>query len=322
MLKKALVIGINNYSSHPLTGAVNDAQVISKLLQVNANDTTNFEVTTLYDVGSKSELLSKISNFFDVSADMAILYFAGHGYVNELGGFLVTPDHKRYDEGVDMSYILGLANDSDIRSKVIILDCCKSGSFGNPPKTGSITPINTGTTILTSSREDEPSKEINGHGVFTNLLIEGLKGGAADVRGQISPGGLYAYIDQALGVHEQRPVFKTNVTEFVELRTVIPQVPLSTLRKLTEYFHSPADSLQLDPSFEDTNSDDVEHDVIEPYAIQENVTIFKNLQKLEGVGLVVPVGEEHMYFAAMRSKTCKLTSLGHHYWRLVRESRI
>ena len=311
MLKKALVIGINNYPSHPLKGAVNDARIISELLQVNGNDTTNFEVTTLYDVGSKSELLARISNFFDVSADMGLLYFAGHGYVNELGGFLVTSDHKRYDEGVDMNYILGLANDSDIRNKVIILDCCKSGSFGN-----------TGTTILTSSREDEPSKEINGHGVFTNLLIEGLKGGAADVRGQISPGGLYAYIDQALGAHEQRPVFKTNVTEFVELRSVMPQVPLSTLRKLTEYFHSPSDSFQLDPSFEDTNSNDVEHEIIEPYANPENVATFKNLQKLEGVGLIVPVGEEHMYFAAMRSKTCELTSLGHHYWRLVRESRI
>ncbi len=321
-MKKELVIGINNYQRHTLKGAVNDAKIISELLQVNGNETTNFEVTTLYDVGTKSELLTKISDFFNVSADMSVLYFAGHGYVNALGGFLVTPDHKRYDEGIDMNYILGLANNSDIRNKVVIIDCCKSGSFGNLPNTGSITPINTGTTILTSSREDEPSKEINGHGVFTNLLIEGLKGGAADVRGQISPGGLYAYIDQALGAHEQRPVFKTNVTEFVELRSVIPQVPLSTLRKLTEYFNSPSDSFQLDPSFEDTNSTDVEHEVIEPHANLENVATFKNLQKLEGVGLIVPVDEEHMYFAAMRSKTCKLTSLGHHYWRLVNESRI
>jgi uncharacterized caspase-like protein len=321
-MEKALVIGINNYPSHPLKGAVNDAKIISELLQVNGNDTTNFEVTTLYNVGTKSELLTEISNFFDISADVALLYFAGHGYVNELGGFLVTPDHKRYDEGIDMNYILKLANNSKIRNKVIILDCCKSGNFAEPVEDGSITHIKTGTSILTSSREDEPSKEINGHGVFTNLLIEGLKGGAADVRGHISPGGLYAYIDQALGTHEQRPVFKTNVTEFIKLRSVISQVPLSTLRKLTEYFHSPSDSLQLDPSFEDTNSNDVDHKVIQPYANPENVAIFKNLQKLEGVGLIVPIGEEHMYFAAMHSKTCKLTSLGHHYWRLVSEKRI
>ncbi|MDH2208417.1 MULTISPECIES: caspase family protein [Empedobacter] len=322
MKKKALVIGINEYSSHPLKGAVNDAKIISELLKVNGNDETNFEVKTIFDVQSKSELLTAISDFYEVKADMDILYFAGHGYVNELGGFIVTPDHKRYDEGISMDHILSLANVSETRNKVIILDCCKSGSFAVPNKSGSITPISSGISILTSSREDEPSKEINGHGVFTNLLIEGLKGGAADIRGHISPGGLYAYIDQALGAHEQRPVFKTNVTEFVKLRSVIPQIPLSVIRTLTEYFHSTSDNFQLDPSFEFTNSNDVSHEVKEPYAKAENIKIFKNLQKLESVGLIIPEGEEHMYFAAMNSKKCKLTSLGHHYWRLVREGKI
>lgn len=321
-MKKALVIGINDYPTAPLTGAVNDAKIISELLKVNGNDTTNFEVNTVYNATDKSQLLTEISSFFNVSADMALLYFAGHGFVNELGGFIVTPDHKHYDEGIAMHNILNLANRSKIRNKVIILDCCKSGIFGTATENGSVIEIKTGTTILTSTRENEPAKEINGHGVFTNLLIEGLKGGAADIRGHISPGGLYAYIDQALGAHEQRPVFKTNVTEFVELRSIVPQVPLSILRKLTEYFHAPEDSLQLNPSFEDTNSTEVTHDVIEPYAKAENVSIFKNLQKFESVGLIVPVDEEHMYYAAMRSKTCKLTSLGHHYWRLVREGRI
>ena len=173
-MKKALIIGINNYPTHPLKGAINDAKIISELLKVNGNDTTNFEVVTLYDVGTKSELLTEISKFFDVNADMGLLYFAGHGYVNELGGFLVTPDHKRYDEGIDMNYILNLANSSEMRNKVIILDCCKSGSFAIPAENGSVTHIKTGISILTSSREDEPSKEINGHGVFTNLLIEGF----------------------------------------------------------------------------------------------------------------------------------------------------
>ncbi len=321
-MRKALVIGINNYPTHPLKGAVNDANCISELLKVNGNDSTNFQVKTICDVSTKSELLTEIASFFDVNADMALLYFAGHGYVNELGGFIVTPDHKRYDEGIAMDHILSLANNSKIRNKVIILDCCKSGSFAVPTGSGSITPINTGISILTACREDEPAKEINGHGVFTNLLIEGLKGGAADIRGHISPGGLYAYIDQALGAHEQRPVFKTNVTEFVELRSIIPQVSLNTLRKLTTYFNSPSDGLQLDPSFEYTNTTEVEHDVIKPFADEENVLIFKDLQKLESVGLIIPVDEEHMYYAAMRSKTCKLTSLGHHYWRLVREGKI
>ena len=50
--------------------------------------------------------------------------------------------------------------------------------------------------------------------------------------------------------------------------------------------------------------------------------IFAELQKLEGVGLVVPVEEEHMYFAAMKSKGCELTSIGKQYWRLVNKGAI
>ena len=55
---------------------------------------------------------------------------------------------------------------------------------------------------------------------------------------------------------------------------------------------------------------------------EENVKIFKVLQKLQSVGLVEPVDEEFMYFAAMNSKSCKLTAVGRQYWRLVKEERL
>ena len=69
----------------------------------------------------------------------------------------------------------------------------------------------------------------------------------------------------------------------------------------------------------DTNKETVEHNVIEPHAKDENVLVFKDLQKLQSVGLVVPVDSEYMYFAAMESKACRLTALGNHYWRLVKD---
>ena len=71
-----------------------------------------------------------------------------------------------------------------------------------------------------------------------------------------------------------------------------------------------------------TNTKTVEHDVIEPYAKDENVAVFKNLQKLQSVGLVVPVDSEYMYFAAINSKSCRLTALGNHYWKLAKDKRI
>lgn len=117
-------------------------------------------------------------------------------------------------------------------------------------------------------------------------------------------------------------MFKTNITRFTSLRTVIPQVPIEILRSLIEYFPSPTSQFALDPSFEVTNTTKTEHKVIEPYANEQNVQKFKALQRLESVGLIIPVGEQHMYFAAMNSKSCKLTALGYHYWRLVKDKRI
>jgi len=321
-MKKALIVGINNYPSSPLHGCINDASSVATILETHGNGSPNFDVKLKTDVQKKSNLKTMIAELFSGTSDTVLLYFSGHGFLNEIGGYLVTPDHAKYDDGISMDEILVLANQSKSKDKIIILDCCHSGALGTPTIGGGASQLQVGVSILTASLGDESSIEINGHGVFTNLLLNALQGGAADLRGHISPGGVYAYIDQALGAWEQRPVFKTNVTRFTSLRTVTPQVSLDTLRKIIEYFPAPQDEFKLDPSYEDTNTKDVEHVVIEPYAEPDNVVVFKNLQKFQSVGLVVPVNTEYMYFAAMESKSCRLTSLGYHYWRLVKDRRI
>lgn len=322
-MRKALVIGINNYPSAPLKGCINDASAFGSIVETNGNGSPNFDVRLVTNVSTKAELKGLIRDLFSGNCDTALLYFSGHGFLNDLGGYIVTPDYQPNDEGVSMDEILTLANESGAKDRVIILDCCHSGAFGSPKNTGSkSTHIAEGVSILTASKDDESAVEINGHGLFTNLLLDALQGGASDLRGHITPGSIYAYIDQALGPWEQRPVFKTNISRFTSLRTVVPQVPIEVLRKLIEYFPTATQQFNLDPSFEITNDTNIEHKVVEPYAIKENVSVFKDLQKLESVGLIVPVDEQHMYFAAMNSKSCRLTALGYHYWRLVKDKRI
>jgi hypothetical protein len=100
-------------------------------------------------------------------------------------------------------------------------------------------------------------------------------------------------------------------------------VPPATLRKLIDYFPSPQDEHKLDSSYEFTNDPKQQQPKIqEPVADPVKVAIFKDLQKFASVGLVVPVGTDHMYFAAMNSKSCRLTALGFQYWRLVKEKRV
>lgn len=322
-MRKALVVGIDQYPSCPLHGCCNDADSITNILSQNEDGSPNFDVRIEKNVTSKARLRELIEECFAGDPDIALFYYSGHGYMDSVGGFLVTPDYTVFDYGVSLQDVLTIANQSRAKEKIIILDSCYSGFMGNINTTGQQTAvINEGVTILTASRSDETSKEVNGHGVFTSLLIEALSGSAADVTGHITPGGIYAYIDKALGPWEQRPVFKTNVTRFTSLRNVTPQVDLSIIRRLCDYFTNEDEELQIDPSYEPTNSPYVAHEVVKPYANEEHTRIFSDLQKLEGIGLVVPVGEEHMYYAAMKSKSCALTAIGKQYWRLVKGNRI
>lgn len=323
MTRKALVVGIDEYPTCPLHGCCNDSEAIKDLLSNHDNGDPNFSVWKKDNVATKGELRELIEKCFEGDADVALFYYSGHGYIDKVGGYLVTPDFSNHDYGVSLQEVLSIANESKCRERIIILDSCYSGFMGSINASGQNTAvINEGVTIMTASRNSQISEEIDGHGVFTALLMEALKGGAADVTGHISIAGIYAFIDKALGPWDQRPVFKTNVNSFTSLRDVKPQVDVSILRKMTKYFEGEKDQYKLDPSYEPTNRPNVEHNVIEPYASDANIAIFSDLQKLEGVGLVVPVNEDHMYYAAMNSKSCKLTPIGKRYWKLVKEGRI
>ena len=315
-MKKALVVGINDYPSAPLSGCVNDANAVGTLLESNGDSSPNFAIKMMTSPSSnitRSVLREAIDLLFAGDSEIALLYFSGHGYINSTGGYLVTTDASNYDEGVSMDEILVYANNSAAKNKIVILDCCHSGALGAPSVAGNnFTLLSEGLSVLTASRDSESALEINGSGVFTSLVVDALKGGAADLRGNITPGSLYAYVDEALGAWDQRPIFRTNVTSFAPLRKVSPKVPLETMRKITNYFATPDAEHPMDPTYEDT----------EPSAIPSNVLIMKELQKYQSVGLVVPVDEEHMYYAAINSKSCRLTPLGYQYWRLVNEKKL
>jgi hypothetical protein len=320
----ALVVGIDNYPGRlKLKGCINDATRLSRTLATHGNGSTNFsDIKLRKDVGRRAELRAMIIRFFSSDAALGVFYFAGHGYLNERGGYIVTPDFDVYDEGIPMDELLAIANESSIRHKIIILDCCHSGAIGAPKLFGGRSCIiGEGVTIITACCKTERAIEDGANGVFTSLLLDALHGGAADAAGYITPGNIYSYIDQSLSLHEQRPMFKTNISSFISVRNVVPRLPQRSLAKLTEYFVRPDDRHALNPSYELTNHPDKLHALAEPFANKKNVVIMQNLQKMVKAGLVVPVGEEHMYFAAMNSKACKLTPLGQHYWRILSKSK-
>jgi hypothetical protein len=303
-MKRALFVGLNDYPSSPLSGCVADASSMRDILRTHEDDSPNFEPRLLTKASEVTVqgLKAAVTELFEMLADVALLYFSGHGFLDEqLGGYLVTSDARAYDQGVSMSDVLTLANNSPVKEVVIILDCCHSGAFGNAPVFAQYNPalvLAEGRSILTASRAKEAAMEVGGQGVFTTLILDALNGGAADVLGKVTVASAYAYVDEVLGAWaNQRPLLKANVSRLNVLRKCRPQVPLVDLRAVSEHFPDPDHVFALDPSFEPDPPDDLTHT-----RNPENERIFNRLQKFRAARLVEPVGEEHMYYAAINSQ--------------------
>jgi uncharacterized caspase-like protein len=315
-MRRALLVGIDDYESAPLAGCVNDATRLAALLAKHHDGSPNFDVKLLTAPPSqvaRTDLRGAVEQLLKQPADVALLYFSGHGTENNLGGFLVTQDAKQYDEGMSLADVLTLANQSPVHEVVILLDSCHSGALGQVPAIeNNKAIIRGGVSILTASRSSEVAIEADGMGLFTSLVAAALDGGAADVVGRVTVASIYAYVDESLGSWDQRPLFKAHLATLTPLRNAAPATDASILRKLPEWFPQPNSKFDLDPSYEPD---------AEP-ANEEHEWIFGCLQKCRAAKLAEPVGEEHMYYAAMKSKSCRLTPLGRHYWRLANEGRI
>lgn len=324
-MRRALIVGVNHYNDvSNLFGCVNDAHEVNSTLSRHGNGSVNFDchlITASSQADSifRSDLKDRIEKLFASEADIALLYFAGHGHIEATGGYLLASDSSRGDEGVSLNEILTLANSSPAMNKIIVLDSCHSGIAGVSPNNDQLSTLSEGMTVLTASTKEQYASEENGSGVFTTLFVDALSGSAANLTGDITPGSIYAHIDQSLGAWEQRPVFKTNVKRFVSLREVDPAIEIEDLRRITDFFPEPGCEFQLDPSFEPERNEG-ESDI--PPPDPKNNEDFAILQKFNRLNLLVPVDAPHMWHAAMQSKSCKLTALGEHYRRLVEKDRI
>jgi hypothetical protein len=317
MMRKALIVGIDSYKHvRPLHGCTNDAHAVKNVLERNADGTVNFDVKLLVastpnGAVARKELRDAIRDLFVGTHDVALFYFAGHGHIEEAGGYLFVSDSETGDDGIPLSEVLTFANGSRAQSKIIILDSCHSGIAGSLPEINRAY-LSDGLTVLTASGVEQYATERDGSGLFTTLLVDALGGAAADLMGRVTPGAVYAHIDQSLGAWEQRPVFKTNVNRFVSLRQVPPPVELAELRRIAELFPEAGFHFRLDPSFEPEG----------PGPDHMNTQIFRLLQKYNRVNLLLPVGAPHLYHAAMESASCRLTVLGEHYRRLAARGRL
>lgn len=319
MTRRALLVGVDTYEHFDnLSCCVDDATQMAALLKSHEDGSPNYHCSLLCsDRDSITEAslraaLKKLTNDAGKDDDL-LFYFSGHGMVIDGEGALVTQDARPNDVGLPMYELLRRVNRCGAGSVMIILDCCHSGEMGNTNNGGTInqTTLSEGVTILSASTSNQKSQEGLLNSLFTELVMAALSGGAADVRGYVSAASIYAYVEQALGPWQQRPMYKSFAPRLNPLRLCKPAVPDEVLRQLPVLFRGPDAALKLDPSWE------VTHESRNP----DNVARFDLLKILRDGRLLNRHGRD-LYDLALESGSVRLTPLGRLYWQLARKNII
>ena len=312
--RKALLVGINDYPGHKLKYCVKDTQELHKLLSTHYDGAPNFSCEVLTSSAlrpvTKSILASSLKQLLLNNSELVLFYFSGHGYSDEMGTYLVAQDAAQDDPGISLCSIINLINKSEAKQKIIILDCCFSGNIGNV--NDKLAFLKKGTCILASSSELQTSKEQYEGGVFTALVLDALEGGTADALGNVTLGSINSHVNMLLGPWDQQPLSKTYLSNNVIIRKTEPKVAHTLLRRLPKLFKPPEYTHALSPEYEPSilpNNPDKEQ-------------LFGQLQLLARAGLVRPLREKHMYYAAVKSDSCVLTRMGQFYWKLASKGNI
>jgi len=250
----ALVVGINEYrnKSISLTYAVPDAKAFAETLANAAGPLfgkVDVELLTT-PAGTSKDAISKA--FEDLRPkikpnDLFVFYDASHGMVDTVDNdeqyFLITSnvlflssDHISMDalSQKDLARLLG---NIPAQKKIVILDTCNAGKAGKGiqlallQQTRGLTEATAikilqravgSATFMASSDTQEALEGYQGHGLFTYVLMEGLKGKADFKRdGIITVTGLKLYAEEEVVTlseqvfkHQQIPMINPGDTDF------------------------------------------------------------------------------------------------------------
>ncbi len=328
--RKALLIGITAYPGKPLKYCIDDCDAMEEVLREHGNHDTNFDVQKLDKCTDARTAYNAIQKLFESdNVSTALFYFSGHGQIDtNNNGEIIFPDNcdqKNVYWGIKMDDLMKIVSKSKIKNKIIILDCCNSGAIANRNSYSNEASLPEGCAILASCLSNQTALESSEskHGIFTGLLIQALQGDGADFFGRVTIGGIYEYIDLCLGAWEQRPVFKSNVATFVPIRRVEPRVSREKMIKGLRLFKDPNVDFPLDPEYEPSTYPNPEEAKKLPKCAS-----FRLLQEFVTIGFVepakeqLPEGQQHMYYAALFSKSCRLTPLGKNYWNLLNKNEL
>jgi WD40 repeat protein len=219
-----VVVGINQYQNPKmvLNYALADATSFKDELEKDAKSIiTNIKTYFITDNEANKAGFEKALSGVKQNAkpqDIFIFYYAGHGVIGKDKEFYLVPkdvsDLKNVqseleEKGLPAKLLQKYAVDIAAQKQLFILDACQSaGAFnellsadGDRQKSIAVVSRSTGTHWIAASGAQQFANEFSqlGHGAFTYVLLEALKGSAATDK-MITVNGLKNYLQ--LGVPE------------------------------------------------------------------------------------------------------------------------
>jgi hypothetical protein len=209
---RALLIGNSTYPAdehnlQTLKGPVKDIAALNRALIDRGTGLFADVDVTLLPEATSNRAIRALGRFFGAAArdDVLLVYFSGHGKLDQSGRLhLCMQDTESVDllsTAVSSARIKEFADASHARNVIIVLDCCYAGAFRGGDVGEAV--AGPGRYVLTSCRGTQLANDAtveNGTSVFTQHLVDGLMGAAADQDhdGYVTFSDLYAYVDRRL----------------------------------------------------------------------------------------------------------------------------
>jgi WD40 repeat protein len=215
-----LAVGINTYKNPRLSlnYAKSDAESFGQVMDAKGSDLfKSLELHSLYDENAtREQILKKLD---ELAArihpeDVFIFYYAGHGsMVENQFYFIPTESSRLYDqasltkEAIEAAVLQEKFRHISALKQLIIMDACQSGGSvellatrgASEEKAIAQLSRSAGIHVMASAGSEQFATEFNelGHGLFTYVLIRGLKGEAdgAPKDGKVTIYELKSFID-------------------------------------------------------------------------------------------------------------------------------
>jgi WD40 repeat protein len=236
----AVVVGIKDYANPrlALTYPVADAELFATTLEDKAKSlfrSVNIRRLTTPAQTTKDAVVSALVQAQkDVRPeDLFVFYVASHGTVDDGGYFLITSNvgststARLKQDALTQETLKELISNIPASKKLVVFDTCNAGKMGDVLQAAILTrglsddtamkilSRAVGSTILSAASSVQEALEgYMGHGLFTWVVVEGLKGAAdADKDGFVKTLELAEYVDsqvpeiaERLYKHKQFPI--------------------------------------------------------------------------------------------------------------------